>query len=163
MEPQIRYPLQLLDVRLFEATVKRITHEDTTNSSEPEENYTAAPFLNVDADVLRIEEKNRVSVLLTIEIKGPDTDAPEFHLRFTLEGLFESQIDLAEIDEAMWQEFEQISSITLLWPYAREYTQSFSRRMRVDLPVLPTLNRLAMQEAREQKSGDGNTTGEDNN
>lgn len=152
MKPQMLYPLQLLDVRLFEAVVKRIVLDGTASAEPADSEHIANPFLMVDADVVRHNGANKVSVFLTVEIKGPEAKRPEFHLRFTLEGFFESSVAFDEIDEATWQEFEQTSSITLLWPYAREYTHSFSRRMRVDLPVLPTLNRLAMQAIKDSPS-----------
>jgi hypothetical protein len=64
-----------------------------------------------------------------------------------IEGLFEAQCDFEAIDAVTWEEFEGTSAITLLWPYAREYLHSFARRMRADLPVLPTLHRLRIGKA----------------
>jgi preprotein translocase subunit SecB len=149
MDAEILYPIQLLDVRLFEATLERIVSEaadaGSGAGSDAEPDRDATPLLTVKVDTVRSEEDRDLSVFLTIEVQGPDVGEPAFHLLVTLEGLFEAQIDLNEIDEATWEEFEATSSITLLWPYAREVVHSFSRRMRVDLPVLPTLNRLAMQ------------------
>lgn len=150
MEPQMLYPLQLLDVRLFEAHVERLISEATTDEANADVPHGPTPFLKVDNRTLCHEDDNQISVFLTVEIKGPDAERPEFRLHFTLEGFFEAQVDISEIDEAIWQEFEQTSSLTLLWPYAREYTHSFSRRMRVDLPVLPTLNRLTLLQLAQQ-------------
>ena len=145
MEPEILYPLQLLDVRLYTAALERLTPEAPAVEAGASRDATI-PFLAVNVEILRHADRNLVSVFLTIETKGPDANRPEFHLCFTLEGMFEAQQDLDTIEEAIWNEFEHTSSITLLWPYAREYTHSFFRRMRVDLPMLPTLNRLAMHQ-----------------
>ena len=142
------YPLQLLDVRLYDAVLKRrepkeSLAEETTPTEETEGNV---PSLGVDIKVIR-HAKRRVSVFLTLDIKGPTSESPEFNLHYTLEGFFEARMNFEDIAEETWAEFEHVSSLALLWPYAREYTQSFVRRMRVRLPVLPTLNRLALQNA----------------
>ena len=142
------YPLQLLDVRLYDAAIKRMEPkesivEETTPTEETEGN---TPSLGVNIKVLR-HAKRRVSVFLTLDIKGPTSESPEFNLHYTLEGFFEARMDFEDIAEETWTEFEHASSLALLWPYAREYTQSFVRRMRVMLPILPTFNRLALQNA----------------
>lgn len=136
------YPLQLLDVRLFEVSVKRFEPGEEP-TEDIEENRLQLP-LGIDIEILK-RSVEHVSVLVTLDIKGPNPDSPEFHIHFTLEGLFEASEDLEETNPELWEEFKQTSALTLLWPYTREYTQSFVRRMRVELPVLPTLNRLAMQ------------------
>lgn len=147
MEPGGLYPMQLLDVRLYTAMLERPSTEESVAGVETEDEQNVVnPFLGINVEVFRPTENNQVSVFLTLEIKGPDPKHPEFRLNFTLEGLFEAQVALDTIDAAVWEEFENTSAITLLWPYAREYTQSFTRRMRVDLPVLPTLHRLALQQ-----------------
>lgn len=148
MESEMLYPMQLLDVRLYDMSLERMTpaEPDASGTSETDQD-TPAPSFTINVDTVRHAEREQVSVFLTIEIKGPDADRPEFDLRFTLEGLFEAQLALAAIEESTWAEFENTSAITLMWPYAREYTHSFSRRMRADLPLLPTLNRLGMQKA----------------
>lgn len=148
MEAKALYPLQLVDVRLYTMGLERLETTTPTTSVTPES--TPEPlgtFLGIAVKIARNPERKRVSAFLTIEIKGPDANRPEFHLNFTLEGLFEAQLDLDAIEETIWKEFENTSAVTLLWPYAREYTHSFARRMRADLPVLPTLNRLGMQQA----------------
>jgi preprotein translocase subunit SecB len=142
MEENVMYPLQLLDVRLLEVKVKRFEPEEQL-TEEHEENLYQLP-LGIDVEVLK-RSPEYFSVLVTLDIKGPDPDNPEFYIHFTLDGLFEASEDLEETNPELWEEFKQTSALTLLWPYAREYTQSFVRRMRVELPVLPTLNRLAMQ------------------
>jgi preprotein translocase subunit SecB len=148
MEENTLYPLQLLDVRLYEADLKRILSEKIRDD-ESDDEQAPAPQLGVRVEVLRHDEIRSASVRLTLEVDGPDGESPDFHLSLTLEGFFEAQVDLDEIDEAKWEEFGNTSAIALIWPYAREALHSFTRRMRVDLPVLPTLNRLAMGGAEE--------------
>ena len=148
MESELLYPLQLLDVRLYAMSLERLTPAESATSDASEANQDApAPSFTVNVDTVRHAEREQVSVFLTIEIKGPEAQHPEFDLHFTLEGLFEAQLALDAIEDSIWAEFESTSAITLMWPYAREYTHSFSRRMRADLPLLPTLNRLGMQKA----------------
>ncbi len=148
MEPETLYPLQLLDVRLYTMTLERFAREEAAAESEDEQN-AGAPFLGFNVEIVRPTAGRQLSVFLTLELKGPDGRKPEFRLHFVIEGLFEAQCDFDTIDAAMWEEFERTSAITLLWPYAREYTHSFARRMRADLPVLPTLHRLQIGKATE--------------
>ncbi len=151
MDQPALYPLQLVDVRLYEATIERY---EPVEETEPQEEVKGLP-VGINLKVVR-HSSRRVSVFLEINVSGPKAHAPEFHLRFVLEGLFDALVDLDEIDEESWKEFEDISAITLLWPYAREYTGNFARRMRADVPVLPTLNRLSMSrlEMEEAASSD---------
>ena len=152
MDTSTLYPLQLVDVRLYDAIVERL--EPSEAHEVDGEASTAAPLLQIRVQAIK-RSKERACALLTVEIRGPEAANPLFHIKFTLEGLFESRLDLEELPEDVWQEFERVSAVTLLWPYAREYTQSFSRRMREDLPVLPTLNRLALQQvAANEKSSE---------
>jgi len=148
MEPEVLYPLQLLDVRLYTVTLERFAPEEPATESDQEQS-TGAPFLGINIEIIRHADHRQLSVFLTLELKGPDGKAPEFRLHFVIEGLFEAQCDFDAIDAATWEEFERTSAITLLWPYAREYTHSFARRMRADLPVLPTLHRLQIRKATE--------------
>jgi len=149
MDPQTRYPFQLLDVRLYTATIKRLTPKSTT--SETTERHIA-PFLSINTKIQRQDQHNRISVFLNLEIKGLNSDDPEFHLEFTLEGIFETQSAFSDIEETLWKEFEELSAVTLLWPYAREYAQNFFQRMRINMPLLPTLNRLALQQMQDSSN-----------
>ena len=149
MEGNTLYPLQLLDVRLYEADIKRIDSDDVRDDGEPDDVQAPTPRLGVQVKSLRHDESRSASVRVTLEVDGPNHESPDFRLSFTIEGCFEAQVALDEIDEATWEEFENTSAMALMWPYAREVLQSFTRRMRVDLPVLPTLNRLAMRGADE--------------
>jgi len=146
MEPEVLYPLQLLDVRLYTMTLERFAPEEPVAESEEEQN-AGTPFLGINVEIVRRAEHRQLSVFLALELKGPDGKEPEFRLHFVIEGLFEAQCDFEAIDSATWEEFERTSAITLLWPYAREYLHSFARRMRADLPVLPTLHRLRIGNA----------------
>ncbi len=147
MDENLLYPLQLLDVRLYEADIERIDAEPDQESDVggPAEEQVPAPRLTVHVGIQRHDETRRASVFLTTEIEGPDPEAPDFRLSVTIEGLFDALVDLVEIDSSVWQEFEDTSSVSLLWPYVREVVHSFTRRMRVDVPVLPTLNQLTLQ------------------
>jgi len=145
MEQEHLYPLQLLDVRLYTANIERLTEETAVDEGEEEQESAPPFFLGLDLSIVRHREQQQASVFLTLHVKGPDARRPEFHLNFTLEGLFEVQCDWETLSPEVWEEFEHISAMTLLWPYAREYLHSFARRMRVELPVLPTLNRLSLK------------------
>ncbi len=138
------YPFQLFDVRLFEASIKRFAVEDDNSDAEAESNQPEEDViipLSIEARMgQRIDDL--ISVFLDFDIKGPLKDTVEFQIQFTLEGMFEAKQPLDEIEEELWDDFQQRSSISLLWPHARELTSSFVDRMRADLPLLPTMNRL---------------------
>jgi len=143
MDTSTLYPLQLVDVRLYDAVLERLEAADAPETDD--EADAAAPLLRISVQAVK-RSSAQASAFLTVEIRGPVASDPRFHISFTLEGLFEAQLDLDDLSEDVWQEFEKVFAVTLLWPYAREYTQSFSRRMRENLPVLPTLNRLTLQQ-----------------
>jgi preprotein translocase subunit SecB len=144
MGPSALYPIQLLDVRLYEATIERFPVDQA-----PEIDEDMALPVEIDLKVVK-QSARRASAFLEMDTLSPTQESPEFHLRFTLEGLFEAQVDLDEIDPQTWDEFQDVSALSLLWPYARECMHSFARRMHVDVPILPTLHRLAMSEMRSE-------------
>ncbi len=134
MKQSIRYPLQLVDVRLYEAHLTRPDGMDSETA--PEE---AIP-LEIEIGLNRVPP-DRVSVFLTLTTKGHEDS---FRVKLVLEGLFESECNLDELRSDFWEEFSTTSAATLLWPYARECIGTIAWRMRLDLPVLPTLNRLTV-------------------
>jgi preprotein translocase subunit SecB len=134
------YPFQLLDVRLYEATIKRSSPDGFDEADAGSEEQPSLAF------TLRVkkQENRLISVFLNIEIKSLDQNRAQLVLDFTLEGVFEAQADFEEIDQSIWEEFNQQSSVSLLWPFAREYANEFFIRMRENLPLLPTFNRLSI-------------------
>ena len=140
------YPFQLLDVRLYEVTIERFKSDEQIEA----EGSVQLP-LSIDLRLVR-ESDRRVSAFFTLSTRGPEEQKPEFHIRFTLQGLFETRVDLDEIEQALWKDFEDRSALFLLWPYAREYMHDFVHRMREDLPILPTLNRLATNSLDSEKT-----------
>jgi len=134
MDSSKRYPLQLVDVRLYEAHLTRPDKHEVTERSED------GFQLNIEIGLDRMPP-DRVLVLLTLNAKG---DEDPFDIMLVLEGLFEANCDLDQLDDEFWQEFRAVSAPTLIWPYARECVSTITWRMRLDLPMLPTLNRFAM-------------------
>lgn len=143
MDEQNLYPFQLIDVRLYEAKIDRLELEESeeeVDEAQGDDNPTVMFALK------RVNHSDRLlSILLFLDIIGPSELAPEVHLDITLEGLFRLLIDFDDIAPELREEFEKHSAVSLLWPYAREYTQDFTNRMRMDMPVLPTLNLLAIE------------------
>ena len=140
------YPFQLLDVRLYEATIERFEPDE-----QAEVEGAAELPLSLDLSLVKHSDR-RISAFFTLSTKSPEEQAHGFHIRLTLQGLFESRVDLEEIEQEVWQEFEDLSAACLLWPYARECMQSIAHRMREDLPILPTLNRLEMSSLGSKKT-----------
>jgi len=134
MDSSKRYALQLVDVRLYEAHLTRPDEREVLEQSR--EGYQ----LNIEVD-LDLMPPDRVSVLLTLNASGSEDP---FDITLVLEGFFEASCDLDQLDDGFWLEFQAVSAPTLIWPYARECMSTATRRMRLDLPMLPTLNRLPM-------------------
>lgn len=145
MERSTLYPLQLVDVRLYEAHLTR------PGEAAPETSEEEGIPLEVEVTLNRMSPE-RVSVLFKLKARG---DKDPFDVTLVLEGLFEAQCDLDDLDSSFWDEFTAVSAPTLIWPYARECMGTIAWRMRLDLPILPTMNRLAMLgEHSEGTSGD---------
>jgi len=140
-DTSINYPFQLMDVRLHEVHVERFNNENDSNSSTEISDEKKAITLNITFKIKK-HEKDFVSSYLFVNFSGPLEGNPEFKVEFTLEGLFEVDRDFSEIDQNIWDEFKELSGLSMVWPYAREFTQNILNRMREDLPLLPTLNRL---------------------
>ena len=134
------YPLQLLDVRLYSLRVQR--HQSSRSAGADEDEREALP-LAIDTTV-EWHSEHSVSVWLAIEVRGPYSDHPEYEMELELEGLFQSSVNKEELDPETLHQFEEVSSLVSLWPYAREQFHDLSFRMRVDLPVLPTLSHTSM-------------------
>ncbi len=144
MDYQIGYPIQLIDVRLFEANIKR--RKGGGKPSEEKQTPEAENIpLEIGLTINKLESK-MISCQLSLNITGLPKEQPEFEMAIKLEGLFESQMDFDKIEKEIWDDFKGHSAISILWPYARECVQNFVHRMREDLPILPTLNRLNFQE-----------------
>ncbi len=141
------YPFQLLDVRLFEVEVKRLHGE------KPETKNKEGIPLWIHTEINNRSDK-RLAYLLTIEFLGPQEELPEYKVNLTLEGMFETEENIADIELEIKKDFEDSSALSLLWPYVRECVQSLSFRMREDLPMLPTLNRLEIKIIEENADKD---------
>jgi preprotein translocase subunit SecB len=139
------YPFQFLDVRLFNTNISRFNKQEQENVDENHETPENRELpLAIKIETLRQGDRN-VTVHLNIDIEGPDSESPQYNINFTLEGMFISEEDLDNIDEKIWEDFENRSALSLLWPYAREYLHNITFRMREFIPLLPTLNLLNLQ------------------
>lgn len=146
MNETLIYPFQLFDVRLYEVNIERLEPEDDkTSDIENEGGVEEGPSLLIGRG-MKAHSERELSVFLNCNVRGPDCENPEFVLKITLEGMFEIQVDYDDVDPEMRKEFEEHSSLSLLWPFARELLDHFAVRMRVILPMLPTLNQANFEE-----------------
>ncbi len=151
MDTSVRYPLQLTDVRLYEAHLTRPVGDGQNAPAEP-----GLP-ITIEVVVDRLPP-NQVLAQLTLAFEGSDDP---FDIRLVLEGLFESEGSLDDLDDEFWREFESVSAPMLIWPYARECVSTIAWRGRLDLPILPTLNRLAMIPVEDDGSAGPSNSGTD--
>lgn len=138
MEGFVGYPFQLLDVRLYEMSLERFAIEESNDNEDG-----GLPSFAFGSEMIKHSERS-VSIILSFDINGPSDESPEFNLKFAVEGLFSAQTDLDEINKEIREDFESISSLNLLWPYAREQAHNIFHRMREDVPILPTLDRVTI-------------------
>jgi preprotein translocase subunit SecB len=129
------YPFQLLDVRLYEIQVERFKDKGPEIKSKE-----GIPLL-LHTEIKNPSEK-RAAYFLTLEFSGPLEGNPEYKIRLTVEGMFETEENIDNLNPEIKKDFEDHSGLYLIWPYARECIQNLAARMRENLPLLPTLNRL---------------------
>ena len=142
------YPIQLIDVRLYEIFVERVA---TADDQGDEEEGHSPPLIKIETGFFR-DPPRHIVARLTLDIQGPQGDNPHIRMHVSIEGLFEVLVEsLDHLGESTLEEFERRSAVALLWPYAREHVHNLFQRMRVYFPLLPTLNVLALQRLREQR------------
>lgn len=73
----------------------------------------------------------------------PDSDQFAQSLSFTVVGLFTGEGDTSKSELG---EFGKFASLTILWPYAREFSQSLLQRTGFPFECLPVINTQAMNE-----------------
>jgi len=127
---ETQYIVQCEDVRLITSNLSPIIVED---DSKKDSNFA---FL-VRAVVEGTTAYSYLDVLANHFIDEGPVEVEGFQLRFVLMGTFEAHSEMSPEDLG---EFVKMYTLSILWPYAREYATDQIRRAGGDIMVLPIIN-----------------------
>jgi preprotein translocase subunit SecB len=127
---ETHFAVQCIDIRLISSSLNpNLTEADVANSSRlvfrihaVVEEQTSYSYLEVYATYPAIDVE----------------DIDSYELSFVLMGIFRAQDD--SITPKDLGEFVRMYTLTILWPYAREYATEQLRRAGIDHNVLPIIN-----------------------
>ena len=128
--PEKQYQIQCANVLLLSSHINTIEINDEENklsrfifkiNGRVEENIA---YAYLDVDVIYINQES-------------EQMATAFELSFIMMGVFYSQEDIPPDDFA---DFIRRYSLSIVWPYAREYTSDQLRRCGQIFPTLPIIN-----------------------
>jgi preprotein translocase subunit SecB len=139
------FPCQLVDVRLYEISVKR--HQPDRKGQEP---ASLKVLLHQGNEPPSTQQ---FGLLLSFESDLPFADAPEYTISLAIEGLFKLIVDANTIRPETLERFKVADAMVLLWPYLRQTLHDITTRMRLDIPPLPVVDArsLVMIEDEEDK------------
>lgn len=83
-------------------------------------------FSNLDVEVILVGEEDE-----------HDQVASVYRLQFTLSGIF---VSAGEINQVALGEFARLYTLSIIWPYAREYASDQFRRAGESFDSLPVIN-----------------------
>ena len=103
------YLFQLIDVRLYEIHIDRLSFEDNAESpeeAEEKDDERKEVPLSVKIGVQK-HKTNVVSVRLNLEISDIDNRDLDFSFKMTIEGAFESLEEFDNIPPEVWSDFKE--------------------------------------------------------
>ena len=135
-EAESHYMIQCEDIRLISSVLQPIIEEG-------EESGESQFAFRIWAMVEDLDSFSYLEVQAKLFIPGEPEEMRGYNLRFVLMGKFHAQ---DEISTDAMSEFVKIYTLSLLWPYAREYTSDQLRRTGEHEVVLPIINPQAVTE-----------------
>ena len=127
---ETHYIVQCEDVRLITSSLKPLIVEE---SGERKSNFA----FKIRAVVEGQTAYSYLDVLARHYIEEGPEEVEGFELRFVLMGTFCAEADVSSEDLG---EFVKMYTLTVLWPYAREYASDQIRRAGGNVMVLPIIN-----------------------
>ena len=131
--PETHFQVQCEDVRLLSSLLQ--PHE------KAEDDISASRFIfRIEAYIQGSTAVSHLHVhVITVNGEGAETGVgPDgYELRFTLLGFFAAEGD---IPPKMLGDFVRMYTLSILWPYAREYTSEQLRRAGHPFESLPIIN-----------------------
>lgn len=127
---ETHYAIQCADVRLISSSLNPILTDSNTNNS-------SRSAFRIHA----IVEGQTSFSYLEVQAAYPASDVEDingYELSFVLMGIFKSQDE--NISPKDIGQFVKMYTLTILWPYAREYATDQLRRAGIDHNLLPIIN-----------------------
>ena len=141
--PETHFQVQCSEVRLVSSLIKPLESVDA-------EKERSRFIFKIDGRV----EDNTAYSLLEVQVISVDADTevgiPAYELRFILLGVFEAEEGIQP--EAL-ADFVRLYTLSILWPYAREYTSDQLRRVGQAVSALPIINPQVVTELLRAKLG----------
>ncbi len=129
------YPIQLTDVYLFESVVRR---------GDYEEQFKDGPVLDLGVGQPEEWSDPIFTMRLIGEVHFSFREGAAIHIKADMLGEFRSPED---IEPAQRKSFGDTQAMILLWPYLRAAVSELSKMTGISVPVLPTLDVVAVTQA----------------
>ncbi len=127
---ETHYIVQCEDVRLITSNLTPLIEED---DSEKDSNFAFMVRAVIEGNTAY----SYLDVLANHFIDEGPVEVEGFQLRFVLMGTFCAENDVSPEDLG---EFVKMYTVSILWPYAREFATDQFRRAGGDIMVLPIIN-----------------------
>lgn len=131
IEEMVRFPVQLVDVVIYELEIK---NDITTNKLGVE------PKTELSCSGKVIDDK-RGDCYLTVDIQGEQDEQTVYTIHLVLKGICELE-DETTFGRKHFDLFLNIRALDLLWPYFREILPSTMIKMGVEPMHVPTIHVL---------------------
>jgi preprotein translocase subunit SecB len=144
------FPFQLNDIRLYEIIIERCDPEDKENKTLP----VSIGLVSSDIDV----EEGDFGILLTFDAGFPIDDKPVCKIHLSIEGLFNTVVDVDTIKPEALDKFKSKDAMVLFWPYLRQTLHDITDRMHLGIPPLPIIDPSVLVEAISEEPKDTKET-----
>jgi preprotein translocase subunit SecB len=131
-----RFPFQLVNVRLYEVHTERCEFAE-----EKPENAVFNFSLMKGNEPL---DSTDFGILLAFDGVIPSGEKNGCRLKVSVEGRFATTVNPEVLKSEAIEQFRNLDSSVLLWPYLRQYVQDLTTRLGLGLPPLPTLDVRAL-------------------
>lgn len=126
------FPFQLMDVRLYEASIVRQDLDEFDQDNLQLLVNVMSGDEPVDAD--------EFGILVAFKSTLPPGEEPSCYVEISVEGLFRSVVEAKALKPEIVEHFKEKDALVLLWPYLREFLHNVTTKMRLDIPPLPIID-----------------------
>jgi preprotein translocase subunit SecB len=126
------FPFQLLDIRLFEASIKRCKPDEDHTKETPISIALHQGNEPIDAD--------EFGLLLSFNSGFPQDENPVCLIDISIEGRFRSIVDPSSFKPEVIKKFKDTDAIVLFWPYLRQFLHELTDKLRLGIPPLPVID-----------------------
>ena len=135
------FPFQLIDIRLYEISVRRGVDMPQSEPETESNDSTLSILLHAGDEPLDADE---FALLLTLELKIPSPDETGCRIFLALEGLFQATADISNIKPEHVERFRSSDALIIFWPYLRQALDDIAVRTRLSIAPLPIIDPSAL-------------------